>query len=157
MRWHNQDPPPQRPCVGWTLLFDRFSSFLIARPRKQGNTGIAQRLAGCPRGINHMPVYRTDRESLLLQGDIPGCIRRIALALLDPRQSRREIRREEQADEAYPMRGRKTFDFCPFRLLQIGGIKYDRTALGEDTLGSARKHAIDTLRDIGPIGGFRQS
>ena len=99
-----------------------------------------------------MPVYRADRESLLLQGDIPGCIRRITLALLDPRQSRREIRREEQADEAYPVRGRKTFDFCPFRLQQIGGIEHDRTALGDDTLRSARKHAIDMLRDIGPVG-----
>ena len=80
-----------------------------------------------------MPVYRADRESLLLQSDIPGCIRSIALAPLDPRQPRRKIRREEQADEAYAMRGRKTLDFCPFRFQQIDGIEYDRTALGEHT------------------------
>src|SRR5215212_7540775 len=117
MRSHNQAPPLQGPYVGWTSLFDRFSSFWFARPREQGNTGVAQRLVGCPRGVNHMPVYRAERESLLLQGDIPGCIGRIALALLDPRQPRREIRREEQADEAHPLRSRKTFDFRPFRLL----------------------------------------
>ena len=32
-----------------------------------------------------MPVYRADRESLLLPGNIPRCIRRIVLALFDPR------------------------------------------------------------------------
>ena len=103
-----------------------------------------------------MPVYRADRESLLRQGDIPCCIGRIALALLDPRQPRREIRGEEQADEAHAVSGCEICDFCPFRFLQIGGIEHDRTALSEDTLRGARKHAIDTLRDIAPIGGFRQ-
>src|SRR5438034_3093695 len=104
-----------------------------------------------------MPAYRADRKSLLLQGDFPCCIRRIAPALLDPRQPRREIRREEQADEAYALRGRKARDFRSFRFLQISGIEHDRAALGEDTLGSAGKLTIDTLRNVGPIGGFRQS
>src|SRR6266540_6224373 len=105
MRSHNRGPPLQRPYAGWTSLIDRFSSFLFARHRKQGNTGVAQRLVRCPRGVDHMPVYRADRESLLLQSDIPGCIGSIALAPLDPRQPRREIRREEQADKAYATRG----------------------------------------------------
>ena len=71
-----------------------------------------------------MPVYRTDRESLLLQGNIPCCIRRIVPALFDPRQPRREIRREKQAGEAYAASGSELRDFRPFRFLQAGGIEY---------------------------------
>ena len=103
-----------------------------------------------------MPVYRADRESLLRQSDIPCCIRSITLALLDPRQARSEIRREEQADEAHAVSGCEMCDFRPFRFLQVSGIEHDRTALGEDTLRGAGELTIDTLRDIGPIGGFRQ-
>src|SRR6185503_16755019 len=100
------------------------------------------------------PVYPADRESLLLQSDIPRCIRRIALARLDPCQPRREIGGKEQASEAYAASGCKICDFRPFRFLQIYGIEHDRTALGEDTVRGARKHAVDALRDIRPIGGF---
>src|SRR5438045_7848129 len=105
MQPHNRDPPLQRPCAGWTFRLGGLSSSALVRHRKQGITGAAERLVRRPRGIDYVPVYRADRESLLLQSDIPRCIRRIAPALFDPCQPRREIGREEQADEVYAVSG----------------------------------------------------
>src|SRR5215207_4320323 len=105
MRLQYRNLLPRRPCAGWMVgLGGSPSSAHTLRQFEQRNTGAAQRLLRCPRGIDHMPVYRADRESLLLQGNIPRCIRRIVFALLDPRQPRREIRREEKTHEAYAMR-----------------------------------------------------
>src|SRR3954469_24868323 len=143
MRLHNRDPPLQRPCAGWRFRLDGLSSSTLVQHRKQGITGAAERLVRRPRGIDYMPVYRANRESLLLQGDIPRCIRRITRALFDPCQPGREIRGEEQADEANAVSGCEMGDFRPFRFLQVNGIEHDRTALGEDTLRGAPKHAVD--------------
>ena len=61
-----------------------------------------------------MPVYRADRESLLFPGDVLCRIGRIALASFDPRQPRRKIGGEEQADETNATGGCEMSDFSPF-------------------------------------------
>ena len=71
-----------------------------------------------------MPVYRADRESLLLQGDIPGCIRRIALALLDPRQTMALIFRPgfSTADKVTTDAGRGAgMDLVRILVAELGG------------------------------------
>src|SRR6266550_1574612 len=125
MRLHNRDPPLQRPRPGWTFRLGDLSSSALVRHRKQASTGAAERLVRRPRGIDYMPVYRADRESLLLPGNIPRCIRRIVLALFDPRQPRRKVRREEHPDEMYAVSGCEMSDFRPFRLLQVNCIEDD--------------------------------
>ena len=74
------------------------------------------------------------------------CIGCITLALRDPRQPGRQIRSQEQANEAGAVLARQAGELCALRFLQEGSIEHDRAALGKDTLRGICKYVIHPFR-----------
>ena len=80
-----------------------------------------------------MPVHRADSGGHLFQGNLPRGIRRIVLAMLDPRKPRGKVSRQEQACKTRIVILRQPTQLSPLPFIDEGCVDDDRKALGEDT------------------------